>query len=200
MVRSAAQLIARPAAPAIPLRGLFALAGSGGAKVDEVAAVRGVVPDAGLVLRAVVEDHRAGGVPAGFQAGPQPVLLGEQDVAEHGAGDLAPALALGREDEAAPSTVTLQRSFSRWRARSGSGCGSAARAASSWAWRASRSSYRGGRSSVVNRGVAGQSSVRSQLFADAGPARRSASGGRPLERVFRNDCTRLSDTGAGAAA
>ena len=59
-----------PSDPAIPLRGLFALAGSGGAKVDEVAAVRGVVPDAGLVLRAVVEDHRAGGVPAGFQAGP----------------------------------------------------------------------------------------------------------------------------------
>jgi hypothetical protein len=39
------------------LRRLFALASSGGAKVDEVAALRGVVPDAGLVLRAVVEDH-----------------------------------------------------------------------------------------------------------------------------------------------
>src|ERR1700730_9496384 len=39
------------------LRGLFALAGSGGAEVDEVAAVGGVVPDAGLVLRVVVEDH-----------------------------------------------------------------------------------------------------------------------------------------------
>ena len=79
------------------LRGLFALAGSGGAKVDEVAAVRGVVPDAGLVLRAVVEDHRAGGIPARFEAGPQLVLLGEEDVSDQGAGDLAPALALGRE-------------------------------------------------------------------------------------------------------
>jgi hypothetical protein len=67
------------------LRGLFALAGSGGAQVDEVAAVRGAVPDPGLVLGAVVEDHRAGGIPAGFEAGPQSVLLGDQDVGQHGA-------------------------------------------------------------------------------------------------------------------
>src|SRR5580692_181272 len=80
-------------------KALFALAGSGGAEVDEVAAVRGVVPDAGLVLRAVVEDHRARGIPACLEAGPQPVLLGDQDVAQHGAGHLAPALALGREGE-----------------------------------------------------------------------------------------------------
>ena len=52
---------------------------------------------------------------------------------------------------------------------------------------------------MVNRGLEGQSSARSQLFADAGRARRSAPGGRPVEQVFRNDCTRLSDAGAGAA-
>src|SRR5260370_40807452 len=51
------------------LRCLFALAGSGGAEVDEVAAVGGVVPDAGLVLRVVVEDHWAGGVAAFLEAG-----------------------------------------------------------------------------------------------------------------------------------
>jgi hypothetical protein len=81
------------------LRGVPALTSSGGAKVDEVAAVRGVVPDAGLVLRAVVEDHRAERIPACFEAGPQLMLLGEQDVAEHGAGDLAPSPVLGREGQ-----------------------------------------------------------------------------------------------------
>lgn len=32
-----------------------------------------------------------------FEAGPQIVLLGEKDVAQHDAGDLAPAVALGQE-------------------------------------------------------------------------------------------------------
>ena len=96
--------VARPAAP---LRGVFAPASPGGAKVDEVAALRGVVPDTGLVLRAVVEDHRARGIPACFEAGPQLVLLSEQDVLEHGAGDLAPAVARGGEGE--PSRVERHR-------------------------------------------------------------------------------------------
>jgi ATP-binding cassette subfamily B protein len=66
---------------AVPLRSPFASAGPGGAQVDEVAADRGVAPNPGLVLRAVVENHRAAGIPARFEARPQLVLLGDQDVA-----------------------------------------------------------------------------------------------------------------------
>src|SRR2546421_7098042 len=80
---------------AVSLRSPFALAGSRGAQVDEVAADRGVMPHPGLVLRAVVEDRRAEGMPACFETGPQLVLLGDEDVAQQRAGDLAPAGAFG---------------------------------------------------------------------------------------------------------
>src|SRR3984957_20118805 len=89
----------RSARSAVPLRRLLASASSRGAKVDEVAADRGVVPHPGLVLRAVVEHHRADRIPACLEAGPQLMLLGDQDVADQGAGDLAPAGAFGRERE-----------------------------------------------------------------------------------------------------
>lgn len=52
------------------LRALDTSAGSGRAKVDEVPAVRGVVPHPGLVLRTVVEDDRAGLIPARFETRP----------------------------------------------------------------------------------------------------------------------------------
>src|ERR1700689_3484417 len=81
------------------LRSLFASAGPRGAQVDEVAAHRGVVPDPGLVLRVVVENHRADRIPARLEAGPQPVLLSGQDVAQHRAGHLAPAGAFGGQSE-----------------------------------------------------------------------------------------------------
>ena len=63
---------------AMPLRSLFASAGPGGTQVDEVAADRGVVPHPRLVLRAVVENHRAKGIPACLEARPQLMLLGDQ--------------------------------------------------------------------------------------------------------------------------
>jgi hypothetical protein len=81
--------------PAVLLRSSFASASPRGAQVDEVAADRGVAPHPGLVLRAVVESHRAAGIPAHFEARPQLVLLGGQDVAYQSAGDLAPAGAFG---------------------------------------------------------------------------------------------------------
>src|SRR5260370_5152052 len=79
--------VAGPAPPmpeirqAVLLRSSFASAGPGGAQIDEVAAERGVAPRPGLGLRAVVENHRAAGIPARSDARPQLVLLGGQDVA-----------------------------------------------------------------------------------------------------------------------
>jgi len=78
----------------VSLRRLLASAGARGTEVDEVAADKGVVPDPGLVLRAVVEDHRAEGIPARFEAWPQFVLLGDENVPQQSAGDLAPAATL----------------------------------------------------------------------------------------------------------
>jgi hypothetical protein len=80
---------------AVPLRSLFASAASRSAQVDEVAADRGVVPHPDLVLRAVIENHRAEGIPACFEAGPQLMLLVDHDVAYQRAGDLALAGAFG---------------------------------------------------------------------------------------------------------
>ena len=78
----------------VSLRRLLASAGARGTQVDEVAADKGVVPDPGLVLRAVVKDHRAEGIPARFEAWPQFVLLGDENVPQQSAGDLAPAATL----------------------------------------------------------------------------------------------------------
>src|SRR5580658_1512296 len=83
----------------MPLGSLFAPAGPGGAEVDEVAADRGVVPHPCLVLRAVVENSRADGIPARLEARPPFMLLGDQDVAYQRAGDLPPAGAVSGESE-----------------------------------------------------------------------------------------------------
>jgi len=99
------------------LRRLGTSAGSGGAQVDEVSAVSGVVPDPGLVLGAVVEDHCAEWIPARFEPRPHVLaLLGDQDVAQHRAGDLPPAAALDSESELAllePQLPTELRELAR---------------------------------------------------------------------------------------
>jgi hypothetical protein len=79
---------------------LLALAGPGGAEVDEVAAVRGVVPDTGLVLRAVVEDHRAAGIPAGFESGPQLIVHLDSSPTPRRPGGRSPFLADPADSEA----------------------------------------------------------------------------------------------------
>lgn len=59
------------------------------------------MPHPGLVLGTVVEDHRTQRIPARFEPRPLPVLLGDEDVAQHRAGDLAPAGTLANERELA---------------------------------------------------------------------------------------------------
>jgi hypothetical protein len=68
-------------------------------QVDAVAADLGVAPNPGLVLRVVVEDHGADAIAARLEAGPLVVLLGNEDIAEQGPGNLAPASAYRRKRE-----------------------------------------------------------------------------------------------------